>query len=234
MLYFQLTIVLLAFAANSLLCRWALDVHQFDPALFSLIRLASGAVILSILLRRFAPPGSKVNIMPWRERRFWKLGVALAIYALGFSWAYLRLDTGIGAFILFATIQIVMQFAAFLLGSLICVAMGRHHHFIYRFRLVIIARCSGSGSVFRWADVYCGPGLELVCDAGQAITTATAGCAASLYGRLCNHAGVIPCVIARVAALALDALATGIVIGRCGFRFRLFPLVSYFTQAGIK
>lgn len=117
MLYVQLTIVLLAFAANSLLCRWALDVHQFDPALFSLIRLASGAVILSLLLYRFAPADSKIKIVPWREGRFWQLGAALAIYALGFSWAYLQLDTGIGAFILFATIQIVVQFAAFLLGD---------------------------------------------------------------------------------------------------------------------
>ena len=116
MLYVQLSIVLLAFAANSLLCRWALDVHQFDPMLFSLIRLSSGAFILSILLYRFVPANSEVNLVPWREGHFWKLGAALAIYAVGFSWAYLQLDTGVGAFILFATIQIVIQFAAFVLG----------------------------------------------------------------------------------------------------------------------
>ena len=115
MLYGQLVLVLLAFAANSLLCRWALDVHQFDPALFSLVRLVSGAIVLSFLLYRFSP--QPVRLFPWRQRRFWLLGLGLGVYALGFAWAYMQLDTGVGAFILFATVQIMMQLAAFIQGD---------------------------------------------------------------------------------------------------------------------
>lgn len=115
MLYLQLFVVLLAFAANSLLCRWALDVYQFDAALFSLIRLASGALMLTLLLT-ITNAGQRFGI-PWRSGRFWKLGAGLVVYALGFSWAYLKLDTGVGAFILFATVQVSMQLVAFRQGE---------------------------------------------------------------------------------------------------------------------
>ena len=46
-----LTIVaMLAFAANSLLCRLALAQGAIDPASFTLIRIASGACMLGLIL----------------------------------------------------------------------------------------------------------------------------------------------------------------------------------------
>lgn len=110
----SLGVVLLAFAANSLLCRWALSAYQFDPWLFSWVRLVSGALMLIALLA-WQQPGR------WYPRlgqaRFWLLGVALGLYALAFSLAYTRLDTGVGAFILFATVQLSLQAFAWWRGT---------------------------------------------------------------------------------------------------------------------
>ena len=44
-------LAMLAFAANSLLCRLALRDTAIDPAGFTLIRLVSGALVLWLLLR---------------------------------------------------------------------------------------------------------------------------------------------------------------------------------------
>ena len=119
MLYLQLALVLLSFAANSLLTRWALDIHQFDPALFTFIRLFSGALMLSVLLKVFLQSDQQRFSVrnATSDVRFWILGSGLLIYALGFSWAYLRLDTGVGAFILFASVQISMLVMAFYQGN---------------------------------------------------------------------------------------------------------------------
>jgi hypothetical protein len=43
---------LLAFAANSLLCRMALGGHLIDPVSFTTIRLVSGALALIISIRQ--------------------------------------------------------------------------------------------------------------------------------------------------------------------------------------
>lgn len=103
---FMLTaLVLLAFAANSLLCRWALGVWHFDPALFTLVRLWSGALMLSLLM---ILTRQSVSI-PWRQGRFWMLGASLLLYAGCFSWAYLELHAGVGAFVLFACVQLLLQ-----------------------------------------------------------------------------------------------------------------------------
>ena len=120
---FQVSLVLLAFAANSLLCRWALDVHQFDPAVFSLVRLLSGAVTLTLLpvltrKQQTSSISSRLNLRSQLQQpRFWYLGLGLGTYVLGFSWAYTQLDTGVGAFILFATVQLAMQIAGFIQGG---------------------------------------------------------------------------------------------------------------------
>lgn len=91
-------LVLLAFAANSLLCRWALSVYELDPLLFSALRLGSGALTLTLLLTFSGRPA-----LQWRDAF---TGAALLTYALAFAYAYLALDTGVGAFILFATVQL--------------------------------------------------------------------------------------------------------------------------------
>lgn len=93
-------VAMLAFAGNSLLCRLALKTTQIDPASFTSLRLLSGALMLALLLRLrqggFAVAGS------------WYGAAALFIYAAAFSFAYVSLDAGAGALMLFGAVQISM------------------------------------------------------------------------------------------------------------------------------
>jgi drug/metabolite transporter (DMT)-like permease len=94
---------LLAFAGNSLLCRMALGNDLIDPTTFTALRLASGALILvpvSQLLTKKPPIR--------REEGSWASGLALFAYAITFSLAYVSLDTGMGALILFGSVQVTM------------------------------------------------------------------------------------------------------------------------------
>ncbi len=94
-------VALLCFAGNSLLCRFALGRGWIDPASFTFIRIVSGALFLSLfclLTKRFSTVQSGN----------WKSAVALVVYALFFSFAYIHMDAGVGALILFAVVQITM------------------------------------------------------------------------------------------------------------------------------
>lgn len=89
---------LFGFAANSLLCRLALRDGAIDALSFTGLRIVSGALVLSllVLLQRRRIGGS------------WISAVALATYALTFSFAYTLLSTGTGALILFGCVQLTM------------------------------------------------------------------------------------------------------------------------------
>ena len=103
-------IVMLAFAANSVLNRMAVGAGWIDPVLFAVVRLVSGAVMLSVLLalrRGVVWPG-------WRGRLPAVAG--LLVYLFGFSAAYQSLDAGTGALILFGVVQVTM-FAGALAGG---------------------------------------------------------------------------------------------------------------------
>lgn len=112
-------LVLIAFAANSLLCRWAMREYQFDPESFTMVRLVTGALTLSLLsgLLGGSSGGAAASTLALlRQRRSWQLGVSLFVYAAAFSAAYIHLDTGLGAFILFTTVQVSLQLVAWLRG----------------------------------------------------------------------------------------------------------------------
>ena len=103
-------LALIAFAANSVLCRLALGEPSIDAASFSSIRIVSGAIVLWLILSattRSRPPltGS------------WKAAIALCLYAVPFSFAYIGLDAGVGALILFGTVQVTMMSAALGMGE---------------------------------------------------------------------------------------------------------------------
>jgi drug/metabolite transporter (DMT)-like permease len=104
MLYAILTaLTLIAFAANSLLCRMALRADLIDPVSFTTLRLVSGAVILfpiAHLARERNPRG--------KQHGSWASGFALFVYAIAFSLAYVSLDVGMGALILFGGVQATM------------------------------------------------------------------------------------------------------------------------------
>ena len=100
---FLLTLLaLIAFAANSVLTRSALAFDQIGPGAFMAIRLASGAVTLTALvafrggLGGMLKHGSAIS------------AAALLLYAGAFSFAYVTLDAGLGALILFGGVQITM------------------------------------------------------------------------------------------------------------------------------
>ena len=102
---------LIAFAGNSILCRLALGENRLDAASFTIIRLLSGIVMLSILSQSLSQQKntkSKIN---------WLSSFALFLYAVAFSYAYLSLDTATGALILFGTVQITTILASLALGN---------------------------------------------------------------------------------------------------------------------
>lgn len=96
-------LALLAFAANSLLCRIALREAHIDAASFTALRLASGALALWLILRL---RGSAVR----GTGGDWPSALALFAYAAGFSWAYLQLSAASGALLLFGAVQASMIF----------------------------------------------------------------------------------------------------------------------------
>ncbi len=94
-------LAMVAFAANSLLCRLALGEELIDPASFTSVRVVSGALVLSALVALRSSPGSK-----WQFD--WRAVGALFGYMVFFSFAYLSLGAGTGALILFGSVQITM------------------------------------------------------------------------------------------------------------------------------
>ncbi len=96
------TVAMIAFAANSVLNRLALAEGAIDPASFAVIRVISGAVMLSILVL-----ASKRDFDMLRGGRVWPV-LSLVAYLVGFSFAYVSLATGAGALILFGGVQVTM------------------------------------------------------------------------------------------------------------------------------
>ena len=88
----------------------ALSRAEIDPATFTTIRLASGAVVLASLA---AMRGSR----SWMSGGNWGSAVALAVYAVAFSYAYVSLEAGIGALLLFGTVQATMILTALSRGE---------------------------------------------------------------------------------------------------------------------
>jgi drug/metabolite transporter (DMT)-like permease len=102
-------LALVAFAANSVLCRVALRNGSIDPASFSTIRFASGALTLLLVTafrgKRAMSSGS------------WMSAGILFLYAIPFSFAYTRVSAASGALILFGVVQLTMIIGGFLKGE---------------------------------------------------------------------------------------------------------------------
>ncbi|XAW87881.1 DMT family transporter [Vibrio sp. CDRSL-10 TSBA] len=100
-------ITMLAFAANSILCRLALQEGAIDAGSFTALRLISGGLTLIALHALVVPKTQRVY--QWRFAL--KAGLALFGYALSFSVAYLHLSAGTGALLLFGTVQLALLIA---------------------------------------------------------------------------------------------------------------------------
>ncbi|WP_298439661.1 DMT family transporter [Geobacter sp.] len=103
-------LALVAFAANSVLCRLALGTGATDAAGFSTIRLGSGALALLLLVRL-------TGRRPGKSRGNWRAAAALFVYVVAFSFAYLSLAAGTGALILFGAVQGTMILAGLRSGE---------------------------------------------------------------------------------------------------------------------
>ena len=133
---FILTLLaLIAFAGNSVLNRLALAGGHIDPWSFSLIRLISGAIILYLIClwpnrqsdmgRASAEKSTAPETLPqaplWKSNIWqagsWTASLALLLYALCFSFAYIQLEAGTGALILFTSVQLSMIISAFIKGE---------------------------------------------------------------------------------------------------------------------
>ncbi|MPY21695.1 DMT family transporter [Shewanella psychropiezotolerans] len=134
---------LIAFAANSVLCRLALGDNTIDAASFTWVRLLSGMLVLIIILAftrsslgsSFSRTESKspsqdeqdnlqgtsaadaLSLSKSKAKGSWRAAILLFIYAITFSFAYISLATGMGALILFASVQLTMVIASLLSGK---------------------------------------------------------------------------------------------------------------------
>jgi len=104
-------LTMVAFAANSVLNRMAIFGQGMDPLDFAAIRLGAGAGVLWALV--WLSGGRLVLSGPLR----WRGAASLLVYMVGFSLAYLALGAGLGALILFASVQITMFAGALLAGE---------------------------------------------------------------------------------------------------------------------
>jgi len=112
---------MVAFAANSVLCRLALGHATIDAASFTTIRIVSGALMLLVVAQLVTASGSRLNTLPHRfaitRSGSWRAAFALFGYAIAFSFAYLTLGAGTGALILFGAVQLTMIVVALLKGE---------------------------------------------------------------------------------------------------------------------
>lgn len=104
-------LALIAFAANSVLCRMALGADSIDAASFTVIRLLSGSIVLLIIISVIKRDKNT------SKKGSWLASFMLFLYAVTFSYAYVSLDTATGALILFGSVQMTMILLSLFLGT---------------------------------------------------------------------------------------------------------------------
>ena len=183
-------LALIAFAANSVLCRLALDEQSIDAASFTVIRLLSGAFVLFLSLKI----SNRQKIV--YTKTSWAAALMLFLYAATFSFAYMTLETGTGALILFAAVQVTMIFGSILIGN-------RLH----------LSEWLGMAIAFAGFVYLVLPGINTPSSAGFVLMT-VAGIAWGIYcliGRssvnpLADTAGNFLCTVPLAVALAIVCL----------------------------
>jgi drug/metabolite transporter (DMT)-like permease len=93
---------MMAFAANSILTRMAIEGGHIDPSGFAIVRVVAGAVVLGMIISH------RGGGLPLLRRNRIPGALSLGVYLVGFSLAYLTLDAGLGALILFGVVQTAM------------------------------------------------------------------------------------------------------------------------------
>lgn len=106
---------LIAFAANAVICRWALDGGLIDPVSFTSLRLGSGAAALFLVMswfawrqRRVTRAGGDLVVISSVSKGSWKAALILFLYAITFSYGYVAISTATGALLLSVIVQFTM------------------------------------------------------------------------------------------------------------------------------
>jgi drug/metabolite transporter (DMT)-like permease len=102
---------MVAFAANSILCRVGLGRGAIDAANYTSVRLVAGAAMLAII----AGASGKARLLS--RTGSWISGALLSVYAVTFSFAYVSLSVGAGALLLFGAVQATMIGSGMLSGE---------------------------------------------------------------------------------------------------------------------
>jgi drug/metabolite transporter (DMT)-like permease len=198
-------LTMIAFAANSVLTRMAVDSGAIDPSGFAMIRVLAGAVALCAIL---AVRGGGLPLMA-RGR---VLGaVSLAAYMIGFSLAYVTLDAGLGALILFGTVQVTMFGWSALRGQRpsLCQMLGAG----VAFGGLILALWPRGGAAGAAAGDLAGTGFMVVAGLGWAAYT-LAGKASKdpLAGTAANFVVATPLLAVLLLGTGLTAAPSGIAL----------------------
>jgi len=108
---FLTLLALIAFAANSILCRLALYDGLMDAGSFTAFRLISGAAVLGCIFLFRKHKAQRLQVSG-----SWLAASLLFVYAITFSYAYIALDVATGALILFTAGQFTLILSALFLG----------------------------------------------------------------------------------------------------------------------
>jgi drug/metabolite transporter (DMT)-like permease len=207
-LFALVALTMCAFASNSVLNRIGVGIQGMDPLDFATVRTAAGAGMLWLLVSFRKAPRPPV----WNAKRM-AGAAALAIYMIGFSWAYITLDAGLGALILFGVLQIVVFGWAVIEGS-----------------KIPLLRWIGAAIALTGLCVLLWPSGEAVVPLGGAISMAIAGtswAAYTLLGRaesdplgatasnflLCLPLVAVTMIWVGIGTMPLDGIITAIIAG---------------------
>lgn len=157
-LFLLTALTMTAFAANSLLNRAALIDGTTGPAAFGAIRLVSGALCLALLV------AIRQGLPSLASRKRLVGATSLATYVVGFSFAYVALDAGVGALVLFGTVQLTMFTGAIVSGE-----------------RPFMLRWAGSGLALLGLAWLVWPGMSDAPPIGAALLMAAAGLGWGIY-----------------------------------------------------
>ncbi len=145
-------LVMVAFAANSVLTRAGVRGAGLDVAAFGMIRVGAGALVLLVLC---LATGRRVAFFTTRR------GVSvigLAAYIIGFTDAYLGMESGLGALLLFGMVQVTMFAGAVLM---------REPLPVLRVAGAVVALAGLVYLVWPWSDISDDPrSVAMMCVAG--------------------------------------------------------------------
>jgi drug/metabolite transporter (DMT)-like permease len=242
--YGLVCIAMLAFAANSLLCRMALANTDIDPGLFTTIRLASGALCLALLVAFTARRSSKNTrpIAAIKQQASIAGALSLFVYAIAFSYAYISMSTGTGALLLFGAVQLTMISVGLLKGERF--ATFQWLGFLLAFAgLVILLLPGASAPPLFSALLMISAGIawgfySLLGKKSNAPLLLTAG--NFLYATLLTLPLIVWLWVTDTWQWSNDgvlfALASGIVASGCGYAiwYKALPLIQSTTAATVQ